>query len=135
MSRSRWHAYDLGLRAGGLFDFTLGTHPTCDLHDEQLKDDKFRERYIFVLRGFKFTYARDDYAIKKIRITEGGGVISVDLHDRGGKNQFAVIVDYALVPRALIASSATIEGESRGANTATHSCRNGNTFGFFLGVP
>jgi hypothetical protein len=85
---------------------------SCELHDEQLKNVQFHDQYVFVLRGFKFTYARDDYAIKRIRITEDKGVIVVSLHDRGGLNQFSVVVDYALVPKTLISSSGLIEGES-----------------------
>jgi hypothetical protein len=87
----------------------------CNLFDAQLQDGESRGQFVFVLRGFKFTYARDDFAIKKFGIIESNGNIDVELHDRGGLNQFAVTVDYALVPKALISSSASVEGESSGA--------------------
>lgn len=83
----------------------------CPLEDPQLNDSK----YIFVLRGFKFTYSGDDYAIKKIKISKVGGAIDVELHDRGGLNKFTVTVDYALVPKELIASTGSIQGQSKGA--------------------
>lgn len=87
----------------------------CPLIDDQLRDCESRGECVFILRGFKFTYARNDFAIKKFAILENNGAIDTELHDRSGLNQFAVIVDYAIVPRALVSSSASVEGESRGA--------------------
>jgi hypothetical protein len=88
------------------------------LVDKQMQDPAFRSRFIFVLRGFKFTYADDDFASKKIAIIENTGVIKVDLHDCSGQNKFRVTVDYALVPIELFSKLfAGVEGHGAGAIT------------------
>jgi hypothetical protein len=77
----------------------------------------FAERFVTVLRGFKFNYFNDDYAIKKIGI-QGNSAISgmaIDFHDRSGLNKFGATVGYAFVPRTLISSQGFIEGESGAA--------------------
>jgi len=55
---------------------------------KELQDPAFRSPFVLVLRGFKFTYADDDFAIKKIGISEQTGISSVDLLDRSGQNKF-----------------------------------------------
>jgi hypothetical protein len=46
-----------------------------DLVDTDLQNPAVHQKFVFVLRGFKFTYADDDFAIKKIGISENAGVI------------------------------------------------------------
>ncbi|MBV8882911.1 MAG: hypothetical protein JO235_02770 [Chroococcidiopsidaceae cyanobacterium CP_BM_RX_35] len=100
----------------------------CYLDDPKLNDSN----YVFVLRGFKFTYARDDFAIKKIMISKEGGAIDVELHDRSGRNQFAIVVDYALVPRELVASTNSITGVVRGSTRRSVSAGTAVLSGFAL---
>jgi hypothetical protein len=109
------HNSNAGILKRSVSQLAIGN---IDFVVKELQDPASRGRFVFVLRGFKFTYADDDFAIKKIGISENLGVIKVDLHDRSGQNKFRVTVDYALVPRELVSTpNAVMEGKGAGPTT------------------
>jgi hypothetical protein len=108
--QTKWTAVPSeGVIVGSLHQLAVGNY---DLSVPHMDDAVFRSQHVFVLTGFSLAYADDDYAIKKIAIVSNSDKVSVDFHDRGGLNKFTVDVDYALVPRSMIAQVQTIQAEA-----------------------
>ncbi len=70
--------------------------------------------YIFVLRGFAFSWIGNDHHLQHIGIYEQSGNLTVAFHDQSltdsNSDNYLVSVQYAYVPRSRLASMGTVEG-------------------------
>lgn len=91
---------------------------------------------VFVLRGFYFSYRGTDNHLKRVRISESGGSLTVTFADDGpseGADDFDYIVQYAYVPRSRIGALGTVGGGTTGSQSKPITGGSAVIRGFSLG--
>ncbi|MET0342414.1 MAG: hypothetical protein ABW252_15525 [Polyangiales bacterium] len=94
---------------------TRGCRGTCTTSIARPAGD-----YVFVLRGFYFSYRGTDNHLTRVRIGESGGSLTVSFHDQSpseAADDFDYIVQYAYVPRSRIVASGTVGGGANGSQS------------------
>ena len=81
--------------------------------------------YVFVLRGFRLSFARDyvgyggiDRHIDEVGVRELNGAVHIGFNDKNNDDRFTYHVKYALVPRVLFAGMDRKSGNTKGAQAA-----------------
>lgn len=108
--------WDVG--PSGIFATSTGTRGcrgTCTVAITRPAGDS-----VFVLRGFYFSYRGTDNHLKRVRVSESGGNLTVSFFDESpseAADDFDYIVQYAYVPRSRIVTLGTVGGGANGSQS------------------